>query len=155
MAISDRIAVMDRGAIAQIGTAEDLYHRPVNEFVARFIGRTNLLPGRIRAFHPAGASVEVLGQVLEVAVAAKGLAAGDSVQAMIRPERVTIAADGGAGLRAVVNGRTFLGEKTEYRLTVGEHPLQATVFGDHRFSAAPGEVVRVVLPADGVQLIAS
>ena len=42
MAISDRIAVMNKGVIEQIGTAEDLYRRPASEFVARFIGRVEL-----------------------------------------------------------------------------------------------------------------
>ena len=45
MAISDRIAVMERGVVVQDGTAQDLYYRPATEFVARFIGRTNLLVG--------------------------------------------------------------------------------------------------------------
>ena len=155
MAISDRIAVMDRGAIAQIGTAEDLYHRPVNEFVARFIGRTNLLPARFRSRDPGSASVDVLGQVVSVALPAQVDAADDCLQAMIRPEQLTLATGDGPGLRAVVQGRSFLGEKTEYRLAVGEHSLQATVFGDLRFGAAQGESVRVILPAAGVHLIAS
>ena len=43
MAISDRIAVMELGEIQQIGTPQSIYHRPVNEFVANFIGRTNLI----------------------------------------------------------------------------------------------------------------
>src|SRR4029077_20870599 len=47
MAISDRIAVMERGEVVQDGTAQDLYYRPATEFVARFIGRTNLVTARI------------------------------------------------------------------------------------------------------------
>ena len=47
MAISDRIAVMDRGQAVQQGTAHDLYYRPVSEFVARFIGRANLVDGKV------------------------------------------------------------------------------------------------------------
>ena len=43
MAISDRIAVMNDGQIQQVGTPEEIYHRPSNRFVANFIGRTNLL----------------------------------------------------------------------------------------------------------------
>src|SRR6059036_433279 len=47
MAVSDRIAVMNHGSVVQEGTAEDLYHRPATQFVAQFVGRINLLPGRI------------------------------------------------------------------------------------------------------------
>src|SRR5438105_10725717 len=57
MAISDRIAVMDRGEIVQIGSAEALYHSPASEFVARFIGRTNLLEGRVAGID--GSAVEI------------------------------------------------------------------------------------------------
>ena len=45
MAVSDRIAVMNQGSVVQEGSAEDLYHRPASEFVARFVGRVNLVPG--------------------------------------------------------------------------------------------------------------
>jgi ABC-type Fe3+/spermidine/putrescine transport system ATPase subunit len=47
MAVSDRIAVMDKGSVVQEGTAEDLYHRPATQFVAQFVGRMNLIAGRI------------------------------------------------------------------------------------------------------------
>src|SRR2546422_506884 len=47
MAVSDRIAVMNRGAIVQEGSAEDLYHRPTSEFVATFVGRVNLVTGKV------------------------------------------------------------------------------------------------------------
>ena len=48
LAISDRIAVMNNGLIAQIGTPKEIYGRPASEFVANFIGRTNLLRGVLR-----------------------------------------------------------------------------------------------------------
>ncbi len=47
LAMSDRIAVMDRGRLLQVGTAEQLYEQPVNRFVADFIGRTNLLDATV------------------------------------------------------------------------------------------------------------
>ena len=43
MAISDRIAVMKDGEIQQVGTPQEIYHRPINQFVATFIGRTNFM----------------------------------------------------------------------------------------------------------------
>ena len=46
MAISDQIAVMKDGVIQQIGRPKELYHKPANEFVATFIGRTNIIPAR-------------------------------------------------------------------------------------------------------------
>jgi len=49
LTLSDRIAVFDDGALAQVGTPDELYHRPANRFVADFIGETNLLTGRVLA----------------------------------------------------------------------------------------------------------
>src|SRR5712692_1519129 len=66
MAISDRIAVMHQGVIVQEGSAEGLYHRPASEFVAQFIGRTNLLRGRVLATGDAGVEVEVEGHRFRV-----------------------------------------------------------------------------------------
>ena len=47
MAISDQIAVMKDGVIQQIGRPKELYHKPANEFVATFIGRTNIIPATL------------------------------------------------------------------------------------------------------------
>src|SRR5215469_16045447 len=66
MAISDRIAVMNQGVIVQEGSAETLYRRPTSEFVAQFIGRTNLLRGRVVAARPGQLEVEVQGHRLRV-----------------------------------------------------------------------------------------
>src|SRR5471030_1028163 len=62
MAISDRIAVMERGAVVQDGTAQELYYRPATEFVARFIGRTNLLTARVLGVTDGRTEIEVEGQ---------------------------------------------------------------------------------------------
>ena len=90
MAISDRIAVMDRGQAVQQGTAHDLYYRPVSEFVARFIGRANLVDGKVLS----AGEVEIEG--VRVALAT-GRAAGQSVRLVIRPEMIEIAVAGGPG----------------------------------------------------------
>ncbi|MBM9833910.1 polyamine ABC transporter ATP-binding protein, partial [Enterococcus faecalis] len=47
MAISDQIAVMNLGKIQQVGRPKELYHRPSNEFVATFIGRTNMISAKL------------------------------------------------------------------------------------------------------------
>ena len=61
LALSDRIAVIDRGRIMQIGSPQDIYFRPANPFVARFVGATNLLAGPPASAPPtAAAQVEVL-----------------------------------------------------------------------------------------------
>ena len=157
MAISDRIAVMSTGSIVQIGSAEDLYDRPTNEFVARFIGRTNLFDGKLRSRTASETVVEVLGQAIAAPSVPEGLNAGDAVRVMIRPERIRLTNDGGDGTQgmvAKVSSRTFLGEKTEYHVAVGNQVIQATLYGDARHAAfAVGDSVRAVLPDDGIHLM--
>ncbi len=118
MAISDRIAVMKRGRIIQDGTAQDLYYRPATEFVARFIGRTNLLDGRVVS----AGEVEVGG--LRIALASK-LPAGAAVRLVVRPEMIDMV-PGRAGEPGVgrILQRTFLGEKTDYEIQLGGSRLQ-------------------------------
>src|SRR5882757_6225841 len=60
LAMSDQIALIDQGRITQIGTPHDIYFRPANPFVARFVGATNLLAGRLIGAADGRASVEVL-----------------------------------------------------------------------------------------------
>ena len=80
MAISDRIAVMNRGEIVQLSTAEDLYARPATAFVAQFIGRTNVVPGRVIEIGGGGAVVDVNGRRLTVAGDGPGALSAAEVQ---------------------------------------------------------------------------
>ena len=157
MAISDRIAVMEKGVLVQVETAEDLYDYPCNEFVARFIGRANLLPATLRDGTSGSAAIEVLGQTLGAHAAPAGAKAGDAVRVMIRPERVGLAraGNGAAGIAGKVVSRTFLGEKTEYHVAIGDQLIQASLFGQGRGDAfSAGEAVQVLFPAEQNHVIA-
>src|SRR5437762_593617 len=66
MAISDRIAVMRQGAVAQVGTAEELYRAPRSAFVAQFIGHVNLVDTRVVAVNGGAIAVELWGVTLSV-----------------------------------------------------------------------------------------
>ena len=136
MAVSDRIVVMNQGRVVQEGTAQDLYHRPANEFVATFVGRVNLVPGRIDDLVGGVASVSMLGTTVEVRSVAHGIARGDAVRVVVRPEAIGLSAAGGEGPSATVASHAFLGEKIEYGLDCGGAALQAV-----RYNAGPGEVL--------------
>jgi iron(III) transport system ATP-binding protein len=134
MAISDRIAVMQAGRVAQVGTAQDLYRAPRSVFVAEFIGRVNLLPARVVRADAGSAVVAVWGR--EVAVPTdEPAAAGQAVSLVLRPESVGLLPERAAAPAAdvtapgVVRGRTFLGEKVEYTVeVVGSALLQAVAY---------------------------
>jgi len=126
MAVSDRIAVMNQGSIVQLGSAEDLYHRPASLFVAQFIGRVNLIAGRVTSKAGDGVVVAALGTSFALADAPAGVVPGTDVRLLLRPEAVSVTRDPAASgaLRASVTGRTFLGEKVEYLLECAGEALQ-------------------------------
>ncbi len=130
MAISDRIAVMDRGSIVQQGTAQALYYRPATEFVARFIGRTNLLTGRVLGVSGNRVEIEVEGQRVGWLEGKTMAAPGDLLRLVVRPEMIDLQpALPGDPRCGTVMSRTFLGEKTDYAVTLGSVTLQVSASG--------------------------
>ncbi|MDB5644528.1 ABC transporter ATP-binding protein [Methylobacterium sp.] len=120
MALADRIGVMDRGRLVQIGDAATLYERPANRFVAGLLGDVNLIEGRVLARDAAGiATVETpCGPLL-----AAGQVEGACVIAL-RPERLTVSEDPGqasSSLTGQVLDTTYLGDRvrTQVRLADG------------------------------------
>jgi iron(III) transport system ATP-binding protein len=152
LALSDRIAVMNNGAIAQIGTPRDIYHQPRNAFVAGFVGRSNLLHGKLLEHdtHNGNARIATaLGPVLCYAPnAAAGAVPG---AALIRPEHVVLTAAAGIGeailnrFRGRVSQVVFLGEATECVVQVGDVEILVRG-GAGRYEGS--EVVDVFFPPE-------
>ena len=129
LTMSDVIVVMHDGRIQQQGGPAELYERPVNRFVANFIGVSNPLPARVTAFDPANQRAHV---ETATGLALTGLvtdpdaspAVGSDVTVAIRPERLRVEAaetpvPGGDGWFAIpgrIHQGTYLGEQTEYRI---------------------------------------
>ena len=116
LVMSDRIAVMRAGQIVQVGTSVELYERPVDTFIARFVGESNLLGGTVASLAAGRATlaVERLPVPLE-GRAAEGLRAGAPASALLRPE--TVRAQAG-GLPARIVERVYLGELVAVRLAL-------------------------------------
>ena len=94
LTMSDRIAVMSRGRVEQIGTPEEIYDAPASVFVAGFIGSANLLPGTLESASPSGTPVAVLdgGDRRARCLGPPGAGDGDPVTVMLRPERIDASA---------------------------------------------------------------
>lgn len=114
MAVSDRIAVMSEGVIQQVGTPKALYQRPVNKFVATFIGRSNIVPakiykeGAITGLEFDGGYKQPMNNLVDVEN-------GQPVIVSIRPEELLIQNNGSDyGMEAKVEYSTFLGLNTHY-----------------------------------------
>src|SRR5882724_7608652 len=149
MAISDRIAIMDSGQIAQIGSAEELYQRPLSRFVAGFLGSANLLRGTVVAAEPAQTTIDILGHRWELA-SKSPVAVGSAVDAVLRPEALTLAKEG-AGPGGLVESRTYFGDKAEYLVRVGDELIQAVQWNPSTAQAfSEDEEVCIKLPVSNV-----
>ena len=162
MVLSDRVVVMDRGKIRQVGPPNEVYRRPEGRFVAGFLGRANFLPARIAstsgtvtdasdgatgANDTAATTIEVAG----VAFPARGRAGalpGDAVTVVLRPEAITVEsranghADGHAPdgtLPGTVRRSAFLGPVVEYEIQLDG--TGASSVGD--MGASEGPIVAV------------
>lgn len=101
---SDRMAVLDRGVIQQIGTPQQLYDQPANAFVAGFLGTANILQGAMQG----GDFVTAAGQRLPVAAPVAGAS-----RIVLRPQNIRLAASGG-DIPGKVAHREFLGSQIRY-----------------------------------------
>ncbi len=119
MAISDRIAVMNKGVIQHIGSPKSIYQRPANLFVATFIGKSNVIRGKTRVIDKAR-FVEFAGGCRVKADNLKGGYAGEEdVLVSIRPEELLLNAGAGEGaLKARIDDSVFLGLNTHYFVTL-------------------------------------
>jgi iron(III) transport system ATP-binding protein len=156
LSMSDRIAVMDGGKIVQEGTPEQIYHEPVNEFVASFIGSTNLFLGKFLARDEAAKTVSVEVDFGHLEVEDPGVAIEPDAQVLvaIRPENVTLHHEGAGSSAALESGRPnvidakigiglFTGNSMEYYIEVEGNLIQ--VRADSRLKLTRGDDVRVEL----------
>lgn len=127
MAISDRIAVMNEGAVVQLGKPEDIYLRPNNEFVARFIGAINLFKGQVSMDGASPVLTTDDGLVIRgEAKPSHILTSGVAHFASIRPEAVRIAAgvsdEPENRVEGKVTEREFLGSHLQLHLQLARNP---------------------------------
>jgi ABC-type Fe3+/spermidine/putrescine transport system ATPase subunit len=93
MSISDRIAVMKKGKIIQIGTPQELYMSPNSLFVAHFIGESNFMEGTVSESGNGSMEIELRGG-FKVKAVGKGLKKDDRVVLAVRPEVMNVETDG-------------------------------------------------------------
>ena len=155
MVISDRIAVLDRGRVAQVGTADEVFLRPRTRFVAEFIGKTNLVEGVAVA-----ADTIAVGS-LRLRVASAGLASGARVAVSIRPHDIALASPGSGAtgvnaLRGTVQRASFLGDSVDCQVRVAESDVVLRVAAPAAHRVRPGEAVGLSIdPAACVPLAAT
>jgi iron(III) transport system ATP-binding protein len=156
MVISDRVAVLHRGRVVQVGGAEDLFRRPRTRFVAEFIGRTNLIDAKV-----AEPGVAARG-TLRLRLASAAGAPGTSLVVSIRPHEIELVLAGRsapAGTNVLAGGverTSYLGDAVDYHVRVSgtDVVLRVTAPPPVRFGA--GEAMTLAIaPEACVPLIES
>ena len=148
LALSDRVAIMNRGRLEQLGTPEEIYEKPQSRFVAEFIGLSNFLEGQVQAVDRDTMLVGVGG--LQVTVPAlPGVGPDQKVLLFLRPNEIELLRpDAPAGMNvfdARVEKATYLGDTMDYRLTLGQE-LDLRVQSDAQRRFSPGAQVRLRFP---------
>ncbi|GAA4716451.1 ABC transporter ATP-binding protein [Brevibacillus fulvus] len=162
MSMSDRIMVMQGGEVQQIGTPYEVYHRPVNRFVASFIGETNLWEGKIVATDgnlirvQVAPEIELVGDRANASAIAK-LQPGETVTLSIRPEAVEEAGEADAPacnqLAGVVEVAEFTGASVNYVTKIESLQLRSMFVNRGSRVKQAGEPIRLRIPTESIYFI--
>ena len=151
MSMADVVVVMGDNQVQQVGAPLDIYRRPVNRFVADFIGTSNLVPGRFR-----GGGVEVQGVTFAVESVAESLEEGAAATVCIRPEDVRLQPAEAAGPNRLPGRISFirdLGATVQITIDCAGTALlcltMPKVHGEHQV----GSAVTVELPAEACRAL--
>jgi putative spermidine/putrescine transport system ATP-binding protein len=155
LSMSDRIGVMYKGKILQIGTPNDIYDNPEAEFVAKFIGDTNFFHGKVSSIHKSVATIKTAEGLFLNIKGQSELSAGTEIRAFIRPENVIII----EGVSKSDMCNIFDGEviDNEYMGSHVRHyvKLEGTtiIIADEKKVYPKGSKVKVELPPDRFKCI--
>jgi putative spermidine/putrescine transport system ATP-binding protein len=143
MELGDRVVVMRKGAIAQIGSPREIYFAPQSRFVAEFIGAANIIEAPVEngelvlpgGRQPVGADANLAAAV-----------------AMVRPETIAIVDAGSAPLSGTIDSVSFTGDRQRIVVSDASHKL-LTVDAPNTIKAKAGERVGLVIAAEAVRLL--
>ena len=157
LTMSDRLAVMEGGRIAQIGTPREVYEEPTDAYVADFLGVSNLMDARAVCEQPSGVCQVQLGD-FELRAETGATATVGPVKLAIRPERVRVLdyeASGPNHVPAMVERLVFLGAATQLILRLAPGATLQALVQNHGEAVAyrQGSAVQVQLPAAALRVL--
>ncbi|MFC7205084.1 ABC transporter ATP-binding protein [Haloferax namakaokahaiae] len=151
LAVSDRVAVLNRGRVEQVGDPRDVYHRPKTEFVASFVGENNVFDGRVKSRPETGGSVVEVGES-EWRLNGIEKSPGESVTFCVRPEQFVL--DGGQNqIRGTLVGTEFQGATTRLTLDWDGHELTVAVADETRATFEYGARLVVGFDSEDVHVV--
>jgi len=161
LAMSDRIAVMSNGKVQQIGTPQEIYNNPVNNFVANFIGEANIIDAVAEPGRGTMAKLTFEGWKVKKTDLGRKLAGPEDVSFMVRPEQISIQPAKGkapaSGTRGRIEDLSYLGTDTQYHIALDSgQPILAriqNVTGDTA-GLRIGDAVHVDFPESSIRVLA-
>ncbi|WP_299203795.1 sn-glycerol-3-phosphate ABC transporter ATP-binding protein UgpC [uncultured Amphritea sp.] len=143
MTLADKVVVLNQGRIEQVGSPMELYHHPVNEFVAGFLGmpKMSFLPGKVKSVSASGVTAELTsGYEIEVPVSSDSIQPGSDVNIGVRPEHVIITDKNSSKFQAILDVAEHLGSDTYcYVKTLDKQMITIRTPGD--FLGTFGETI--------------
>ncbi len=124
MSISDKIIIMNKGVIAQMGTPQEIYYSPASEFVADFIGEANFLKVQVEGVEADVVNVNLGGIRFPVKRPAGVVAAGEEHTLMLRPEGIRVSETGILPCKVTLS--CFMGSYQNYHVMVGDTQVRIT-----------------------------
>ena len=153
MAVSDRIAVMKAGVIQHVGTPKSIYQRPANLFVATFIGRSNVIKGKLVVDGGKTYLETLSGYRAEIHTVRPEQQKEQEITLSVRPEEFLLDRDSTEGISAIVDDCVFLGLNTHYfvHLSSGE---QVEIIQESSIDSViePGSEIKLKINTDKVNL---
>ena len=152
MALSDKIIIMNKGVVAQVGTPQEIYYRPNSEFVADFIGEANFLRGKMTGRAENGhVMLDVAGNTVNV-LGRDGMEEGQDYTVVLRPEAASLADKGGLPCKVVLS--CFMGSYQNYHVMVGDTLVKLEEHNPkNKRIYAEGEECCLVFEADSVHIL--
>jgi iron(III) transport system ATP-binding protein len=158
LSLSDRIAVMNKGLIVQIGAPDEIYNRPATTFIASFIGKSSFIPGDLCKQADANSITMVDSRVGPLwCYVAKQISPQKNLSVVVRPENVELiepksaqamALPGANCLRGVVRKKVYLGEINEFAVTIEDGKADIAVRVSPSRNITVGQQVILHLPPE-------
>lgn len=143
LTMSDRIGVMQKAKVEQVGTPQEIYERPKTLFVTTFIGQSNVIDATVRGRQGESLVVSFGDTVALTRVPAEDFADGKAVKLVVRPENIIIG-EAGTGVPATVVSETYQGALVRYHLSVGGQDIVAERQNQsHLARLSPGQAIGV------------
>lgn len=158
MSLSDKIIIMNKGHIEQVGTPHEVYQHPASRFVADFIGSANFVEAKVSEGDSEGDSegemipVRMLNEDFNVHYAGLPVKAEDTVQIVLRPEAIRLADSG--DVEAEVISSTYMGAVQEYVVRAGDKELETEEYNpEGKRIYRPGDKVWLRIQRDALHAV--